>query len=189
MTPAAIPSIRRSNHGRQLPPGSVGTTMVQRFIVESLDWSSRPIPLTRLWGKTMYLGICIRGCDRCYRRWRLSCCRRVVPVSVSPLWIRRGHYWSWKICNCNCWYARCIRAVSWETADTAPFNVFTILMISQSVVACTLAGDGGGSTVFRVLAGNKISWSSSSSRSVPCSDRSTGSIWWDERDVSLCWAS
>ena len=32
-------------------------------------------------------------------------------------------------------------------AATAPFNVFTILMISQSVVACTLAGDGGGSTV------------------------------------------
>ena len=43
----------------------------------------------------------------------------------------------------NCWYARCIRAVSWETADTAPFNVFTILMISQSVVACSVAGDGG----------------------------------------------
>ena len=44
----------------------------------------------------------------------------------------------------NCWYARCIRAVSWEMTDTAPFNVFTILMISQSVVDCTLAGDGGG---------------------------------------------
>ena len=71
-----------------------------------------------------------------------------------------------KLSMSSCWYARCICAVSWDTAAIASFNVFTILVTlvtPQSGTSRTLFGDGGVTTVSRFFGGNRISWSSSSS--------------------------
>ena len=86
-------------------------------------------------------------------------------------------------------YALRIRSVSWETEAIAPFNVLTMLMISQSDVACTVLSTGGGSSSLSSRGTKRIYGSSSSSWSVPGPDRSTGSIWWAKRDPSLRWAS
>ena len=55
-----------------------------------------------------------------------------------------------KLSLLSCWYARCICAVSWDTAAIASFNVLTILVtlvIPQSGTSRTLLG-GGGVTTF-----------------------------------------
>ena len=62
-------------------------------------------------------------------------------------------------------YSRYIWAVSWDTAATAPFSVFTIMATSQSGTSKTLPGDNGVTIISRFLEGNSISWSASSSSS------------------------
>ena len=53
----------------------------------------------------------------------------------------------------NYWYALCIRAVSLDTAAIAPFNVFTMVAMSQSETCWTLSGDDGVITTSCTLGG------------------------------------